>query len=64
MSSYWVQFAATGDPNREGLPTWPVYDRESDRYLELSEDMKARAGLRREFCELFELDLAQKSAKR
>lgn len=25
MSSYWVNFAASGNPNGSGLPTWPVY---------------------------------------
>ena len=25
MSSYWVNFAATGDPNGKALPAWPVY---------------------------------------
>lgn len=26
MSSYWVNFAATGDPNAKGLPTWSAYN--------------------------------------
>src|SRR5215471_12613156 len=30
MSSYWVNFAATGDPNGKQLPTWPVFDPKAD----------------------------------
>ena len=36
MRGYWVQFAATGNPNRGGLPPWPVFEPETDRHLELS----------------------------
>jgi para-nitrobenzyl esterase len=32
ISDYWVQFATTGDPNREGLPGWPAYDVDIQRH--------------------------------
>lgn len=34
MSSYWVNFIATGDPNGAGLPRWSPYTVDEEPYLE------------------------------
>jgi para-nitrobenzyl esterase len=41
MIRYWVQFAKTGDPNTEGLPEWPLFDAESESYMELGDRIEA-----------------------
>ena len=38
-------FATTGDPNREGLPNWPLYSEKSDIALELGNEIKLRPEL-------------------
>ena len=40
MSSYWANYAATGNPNGPGLPVWPAYDPKSPRVMELGEQFK------------------------
>ncbi|MBL7915433.1 MAG: carboxylesterase family protein [Bacteroidia bacterium] len=35
MLQYWVNFAATGNPNGPGLPVWPDYDAGPDCFLEI-----------------------------
>ena len=47
MVGYWLQFAATGNPNREGLPEWPAYDSASDRCQVLDERVETVGGLRK-----------------
>ncbi len=42
----WVRFAATGDPNGPGLPTWPLYHVATDPYLEFGNSVVANAGYR------------------
>ncbi|MDR2802463.1 MAG: carboxylesterase family protein, partial [Prevotellaceae bacterium] len=41
MSSYWVNFAKTGNPNGEGLPAWPVFAGGMPEIIELGDDVKA-----------------------
>ena len=57
LSEYWVHFAATGNPNRRGLPEWPRYDRESERYLELGDTIRVGSRLKQKQYDL--LDEAQ-----
>jgi len=54
LSSYWVTFAATGNPNATGLPEWPAFDREADQALEIGETIQVRTGIRRERLAFFE----------
>src|SRR5262249_18374649 len=41
MSSYWVNFASTGDPNGGGLPKWTAYDVGSETYMEFGDTVKS-----------------------
>jgi para-nitrobenzyl esterase len=43
MSSYWVNFATSGDPNGKNLEKWPSYDPKSDQVLELGDKVRVRA---------------------
>jgi para-nitrobenzyl esterase len=57
MSCYWTQFAATGNPNRSGLPQWPIYDPDTDLCLELGREIRARPTPHRERFRVFERSL-------
>ena len=46
MSSYWANFMAKGDPNGEGLPTWPECN-SSLAYLDLGDIVTAHTDLTR-----------------
>ena len=37
ISTYWVNFAKTGDPNGKGLPAWPAYNTHNNQIMILGE---------------------------
>jgi len=37
ISSYWVNFAKTGDPNGSGLPTWPAFTDADQQVMNLDD---------------------------
>jgi len=47
LANYWVQFAATGNPNREGQPNWPQYDPATDECLLVNDKICVEQGLRK-----------------
>lgn len=50
MSSYWANFARTGNPNGSGLPEWKPYDKETGHVQQLDRTVISKPGLyRREF---------------
>jgi len=54
VMDYWVNFARGGDPNGNGLPAWPAYERRTDLHLELGNGMAVRSGLQGDACDLAE----------
>jgi para-nitrobenzyl esterase len=52
MMAYWTNFAATGDPNGEGVPQWAAFTSDGDQYQELGETISTQTGYYPEAYEL------------
>ena len=41
MSSYWINFAATGNPNGKGLPEWPAFSADDQKRMNFGDTVAA-----------------------
>lgn len=56
MSTYWTNFAKTGDPNGPGLPAWPAFDNTKAMVMMFDENSSAQSFPRKKAMDtLFEL---------
>lgn len=63
MTSYWVNFAASGAPNGNGLAKWPVYNASEDQLLEFGDQIGVRSGVNKaglDFFDKYEQSLREK----
>lgn len=58
MSAYWSSFAIHGNPNHDGLPTWPLYDATTDTVMRFDDSPRlggvhTQEGLRKDACDFW-----------
>ena len=63
MSSYWVNFVKTGDPNGAGLPRWEPYDLATEPYLEFGPTIKSGRHLLKTQLDFLEEALSRSRAR-
>ncbi len=64
MSSYWVNFAATGNPNGKGLVKWPAYDAKSDPSMVFGDTIGVQRDVNKAGLDFFDKFFTAESARR
>lgn len=54
MTSYWVNFATTGNPNGGSLPKWPAYNAKEDQSLEFGDQISVRSEINKAGLDFFD----------
>jgi para-nitrobenzyl esterase len=61
IGRYWINFAATGNPNGQGLPTWPAYRADDDEMVDFGEGVSVLKGYRNSELDVIENALGRTS---
>jgi para-nitrobenzyl esterase len=54
ITSYWVNFAASGNPNGANLPKWPAYNTADDQAMEFGDQIAVRANINKAGLDFFD----------
>jgi para-nitrobenzyl esterase len=60
MSTYWVNFVVSGDPNGKSLREWPTYRRDTEPYLEFGTTIRTGTQLLKRELDVLEQALARR----
>jgi para-nitrobenzyl esterase len=64
MTACWVRFAKTGDPNGDGVPKWPAYGLQTDKYLEFGDGVQTGEEFEKAACDFLDEIRADRLKKR
>ena len=60
VQRYWLNFAATGDPNAAALPGWPVFERSDPRVQQFGDEVRTVPAPEPGLCAAFEAWLEER----
>jgi para-nitrobenzyl esterase len=63
LGRYWINLAATGNPNGDGLPTWPAYNRDSEEMINFEKGVEVLKGHRNRQLDAIDIYLRDVNAK-
>ncbi|MGE0399600.1 MAG: carboxylesterase/lipase family protein [Kofleriaceae bacterium] len=54
LQAYWSQFATTMDPNHDGAPAWPAYERATEQHLVIDNDPTVGSAYKASLCDFWD----------